>query len=60
MREIRSYLNRGDSRPSGYVTVLKRNFQADDEKVGTVGNKHAKVEKFTHAVAIHFTLTNNY
>jgi hypothetical protein len=60
MREIRSYLNRGDSRPSGYVTVSKRNFQADDEKVGTVGNKHAKVYQLKDAPAIGLSHTTNY
>ena len=45
---------------TGYDTVSKHTFQADDEKVGTVGNKQAKVEQLTDASAIGLSHTTNY
>jgi hypothetical protein len=58
MCEIRSYLNRGIL--DCYATVSKRNFKADDEKVGPVENKDTKVEKSTHAAGTDITLSVNY
>jgi hypothetical protein len=52
----------GDSRPvkTPCQRAICDDEKADDEKVGTVGYKHTKVEQLTDASAIGFPHATNY